>query len=75
MEASVAQRMAAASPGSKRGPSAASNLAANEPALLVCFQCLPVVVNKGVVLCGLSCGSSVCARHARRRTIRDQMVT
>eukprot|EP00971_Amphidinium_carterae_P242919 4823288-Amphidinium_carterae.4 len=39
---------------------------------LVCLQCLPVVVYDGVQPCGLGCGSSVCARHARRRTIRDQ---
>eukprot|EP00971_Amphidinium_carterae_P099050 1958712-Amphidinium_carterae.1 len=39
-EASVVHRMVAAPLGSKRGLSAASNIAAE---LLVCFQCLPVV--------------------------------
>eukprot|EP00971_Amphidinium_carterae_P268953 5335823-Amphidinium_carterae.1 len=41
---------------------------------LVCLQGLPVLVYDEVQLCGLGCGSSFCARHVHRRTIRDQTV-
>eukprot|EP00971_Amphidinium_carterae_P170301 3374265-Amphidinium_carterae.1 len=38
-------------------------------------ESLPIVVYEGVQLCGLGCGSSVCAQHTHRRTIREQIVT
>eukprot|EP00971_Amphidinium_carterae_P018935 372895-Amphidinium_carterae.2 len=55
--------------GNKRGISCVPSHVTSDREQLVCMHCLPVVVYDGVQPCGLGCGSSVCARHAHRRTI------